>query len=79
METKEDRDFTKGFNHGYVLQQHKPELLAGLLKGQAEGHNYFDGLREGGKQYAKELDRERVRADIERGKTGPEKGRGRAR
>lgn len=79
METREDSEFTKGFNHGYVLGQHEPELLAGLLKDQPQGQDYTDGLREGAKQHARELERERIRGDIERGRQGPERGRGRGR
>jgi len=76
MGQKDDEVFTEGFNKGYLLRQHEPELLAGLLKDQPQGQDYTDGLREGAKQHARELERERIRGDIERGRQGPEKGRG---
>ncbi len=79
MGLKEEKEFTKGFNHGYMLGKHDPGLLALMLRGQPEGHDYLDGLREGGKQHARELERERIKADIKRGGQGPEKGRGKSR
>ena len=43
--------FIKGFNSGYLLEQHKPKLLAKALHGLSPSTEYLSGLVEGQKQF----------------------------
>jgi len=73
----DEEKFAKGFNAGYMLRDHKPELMDTLIKGmQQEKDDYLEGLLEGSKQRANELERERIKASMEKEKEqGKEKGR----
>ena len=51
----DDQDkYIKGFNHGYELQKHEPELLQLLIKATTVESDYFLGLKDGQKQMEKE-------------------------
>lgn len=78
---EEEKLFTKGFNEGYLLREHKPLLLDSLLKGITSGGNTprVEGLRAGSAQREKEVTRERIRSAIGRGDNGQEKLKGRDR
>ncbi len=58
MENEElavDPQFLKGFNEGYLLAKHEPELAA-LITGNQNDHNgYFKGLTGGKQEYDKEV------------------------
>ncbi len=65
---EEEKQFTKGFNEGYLLKEHKPLLLDTLLKGITSGNSpRLEGMRAGSSQREKDLTRERIKASIERG------------
>ena len=50
-----DPQYLKGFNNGYLLARHEPELAA-QLTAQPNGHNaYFNGLVGGKQEYEKEV------------------------
>jgi|AntRauTorckE5430_2_1112549.scaffolds.fasta_scaffold10221_3 hypothetical protein len=42
--------YIKGFNDGYLLKQHKPELIEKLL-GTPSTNEYIQGLRDGERTY----------------------------
>jgi len=53
----------KGFNAGYRLEQHKPELARQLLNGFVDKeHPYAQGFQAGIKEYAKERFKAKMRA-----------------
>ena len=57
-----DQYLQDGFNAGYQLQQHKPELAAHLQKGFAnKQHPYARGFSSGQQQYIKEQSQEQSR------------------
>lgn len=43
--------FLKGFNQGYLMQQHKPELGAKLMEQADTGNEYWHGFESGAKEY----------------------------
>lgn len=65
--------YIKGFNHGYYLKKHKPELLKSILQSKSE-NDYFKGLNDGSKVLEKEriknrlqeLKKKNISKDIER-------------
>lgn len=49
-----DLRYIKGFNGGYLLAKHDPELLSKLGSSHNNKENsFFAGLKEGSKEYAK--------------------------
>ena len=46
----QEKHFAKGFNAGYLLSQHEPDLLNQLLKSTNKENEYFQGLELGKKQ-----------------------------
>jgi hypothetical protein len=56
---KEEQDATpeylKGFNSGYILAQHEPELLQQLESSLDKNADYIHGLKMGKKQYDREI------------------------
>lgn len=48
-----EQTYTKGFNDGYLLSQHDPELLAQILKTKSS-NEYLKGVSSGKKQHDKE-------------------------
>ena len=55
MENEEK--YTQGFNGGYLLAQHEPELLSAIIKNPNDHSEYFQGLVHGKEEY--ELDKTR--------------------
>lgn len=53
MEEQEEK-YKKGFNNGYLLAQHEPELLNKIIKERNPGNEYFSGLLSGRKEYERE-------------------------
>lgn len=45
METIKEK-YLKGFNHAYLLKQHKPQLIENILKTTSE-NDYIQGLKDG--------------------------------
>lgn len=60
--SQEEQEFEKGFNQGYLIRQHRPDIkLSGQVKGEGE---YLKSLVAGGKQYEMEEKREKLRRDF---------------
>ena len=49
-----EQQYIKGFNHGYLLSQHEPDLLNQLLQSSIKENDYFDGLTSGNKECVSE-------------------------
>jgi len=45
METVKEK-YLKGFNHAYLLKQHKPQLIDSILN-TASNNDYIQGLKDG--------------------------------
>lgn len=56
-----EKQFIKGFNHGYVLAEYEPQLLSALLKGFQTINSYTSGISYGQKEY--ELERTKGQLD----------------
>lgn len=65
-----EKIYIKGFNVGYLLSQHDPELLTQLLKTKSS-NEYFNGLHSGKKQH----DREKLLEQLRPTEKSKEKGR----
>jgi hypothetical protein len=70
---KEEQLYTKGFNDGYLMSKHEPELLAKLLKSPNDNSEYFQALKDGSKQHEKEKDLEEIKRMRDKSK-GKDKG-----
>ena len=51
---KQELDFIKGFNNGYLLAKHEPELVNKLIKNPANDNEYMKGLAFGHEEYEME-------------------------
>lgn len=49
-----EKEFIKGFNTGYQLSKHDPDLLKQLTKSEANNSDYFKALALGAKQHDRE-------------------------
>ena len=77
MDTQEQQ-YIRGFNHGYMLTKHLPDLVAKLVKHIKETTSeYISGFFSGKEEYELELNREQMSEldklrmnsrDIERGR-----------
>ncbi|WP_396602044.1 hypothetical protein [Algibacter sp. R77976] len=45
--------YIKGFNDGYLLKEHKPELLENILN-TTSTNDYIQGLKDGERTYSQE-------------------------
>ncbi len=70
MEEEKDPSqiYIKGFNAGYQLKQHEPELLKDLLKSKNENSDFLKGLSDGERQYKREAMLKEQQAIAERNK-----------
>ncbi|MEQ9300447.1 MAG: hypothetical protein RIF33_17875 [Cyclobacteriaceae bacterium] len=46
----------KGFNHGYLLRQHAPEIYHSLIRADGLKSEYMKAMIDGGEQYQYEVD-----------------------
>ncbi len=60
--------YIKGFNDGYILQQHEPELLSAVLKSDNPANEFLKAVKAGQKQYQEEKSLEAIRARKEQSK-----------
>jgi hypothetical protein len=51
---KNEELFKRGFNSGYLIAKHEPELYSTITKGLDNKTDYTDGLISGGKEYEME-------------------------
>lgn len=47
MDNNQEQLYTRGFNHGYLLAKHLPELMNTLRKGIQTSNEYFQGFFSG--------------------------------
>ena len=59
--------YIKGFNHGYLMAKHEPEVLKHLLTATPE-NEYLQGMQEGQKEYEKELAKEKLHQKMQHSK-----------
>lgn len=50
-----EQQYIKGFNHGYTLAKHEPELATQLTAQPNEHNEYFKGFVGGKNEYEKEV------------------------
>ena len=50
----QDALFIKGFNNGYILEQHQPALLTEVLRGLSSTTDFITGLQSGQNLYQQE-------------------------
>lgn len=50
----QEKQYTKGFNAGYLLSKHEPELLKQILASANTSNAYCEGLTLGQKQHDRE-------------------------
>lgn len=55
-----NKQYIKGFNHGYILAQHDPELAKQLVKRIKSDNHYFKGIVSGKQEYDIEKIREKL-------------------
>ncbi len=60
METQE-KQFIKGFNDGYLVAEHEPELAKQLVKHPNDHNEYFKGVVSGKQEFDMEKVRERLK------------------
>ncbi|MFN8290183.1 MAG: hypothetical protein U0U70_08005 [Chitinophagaceae bacterium] len=51
---EQDELYAKGFNAGYLLSKHDPELLQSILKTTSKDSRYFQAITMGKKAHDKE-------------------------
>jgi hypothetical protein len=61
MEDINEKLYTQGFNHGYLLAQHEPDLAHLLAKRENEHSDYFQGIIAGQQEYDMEKIRENIK------------------
>jgi hypothetical protein len=52
--------YIKGFNNGYILAEHKPDLAESLSKTSATANDYVEGLIDGREQLEFEKSKEKI-------------------
>lgn len=52
---EQEQLYTKGFNDGYLLARHEPDLAAQLTASPNDHNAYFNGLVGGKQEYDKEM------------------------
>lgn len=73
--TEQEKQYTKGFNSGYLLSKHEPELFDQLLNSLNKDSEYIQGMKQGKHQHDREklLEQIKQHQEINKGK-GQEKG-----
>jgi hypothetical protein len=73
-----EQHFTKGFNNGYLLAKHDPDLAAQLAANPNDQNPYFEGLVSGKQEYEKEA-REWSKSFARQGQEKVDRGLGKER
>ena len=58
-EIKDEKKFKRGVNQGYLLAEHRPDLLDGILKANKKWDDFIEGLNQGRLEYDKEKEHSR--------------------
>jgi len=61
MEETINPQYQKGFNHGYLLAKHKPELMKQLEKSLTDKNEYTKGILHGRAEYRMEKMKSRLK------------------
>lgn len=64
--------FIKGFNNGYMLAKHEPQMLDNLLREIRPNSSYIDGMKGGQLEYQQERLQNRVNEINKLNKTNSE-------
>ena len=56
-----EKNFIKGFNHGYTLAEHEPSLLNKIVKNLNSTNDYVQGIVSGKEEF--ELEKSRTHLD----------------
>ena len=56
-----EKKFTKGFNHGYTLAEHEPDILSKIVKNLDSTNDYVQGIVSGKEEF--ELEKSRTHLD----------------
>lgn len=69
-EIEVSEEYKKGFNQGYTLKQHMPEILDGLNvpNNVKNSNDYIQGMKDGGNQFAIDKERGLIKSETEIGK-----------
>lgn len=59
-EIKDVKNFEAGVNHGYLLSNHRPDLLEGILQADNKWDDFVQGLAQGRVEYKLEKEQERM-------------------
>lgn len=51
---EQDELYAKGYNAGYLLSKHDPDLLKGILKSANKENRYFQAMMMGQKEHNRE-------------------------
>lgn len=70
-----DKDYLKGFNHGYVFAEHEPQFAKMLTQSNVPQNEYFSGVKAGRNQYGMEKMKEKLKSLPNTGK-GVDKSKG---
>lgn len=57
-----EQQYIKGFNHGYILAEHEPDLAKQIVKSTKSENQYFKGLVSGKQEY----DIEKIKGKLKR-------------
>ena len=58
-----DKDIIKGFNQGYMLHKHRPELAEKLVKGmEGQKSDYIAGFVKGSEEWQKEKSKDKYKS-----------------
>lgn len=61
MEEQLDPQYQKGFNHGYLLAKHKPELMKQIEKSLTSATEYTKGILHGRAEYRMEKMKQKLK------------------
>jgi len=56
-----DKNYLKGFNHGYLLATHEPDLVNKIVSNKNDHNEYFKGIVAGKQEHDMEKVRERLK------------------
>ena len=58
--SNQDKLYIKGFNSGYLLAKHEPELLTKIVKNVSPANDFVEGLYSGKQEYELEYSRSQL-------------------
>jgi len=59
---QQEQQFIKGFNHGYLLARHEPDLLKKIVSNKNDHNEYFKGLVSGKQEHDLEKMQKRLKS-----------------